>query len=81
MLQIISSNISTDFFENATIYSYLNDCSPSCQFCTELNILQNCRHAIKDDNFKLISITATQMIAHYSVNFDLIHKFLKLLAF
>ena len=25
-------------------------------------------------NFKLIRVTATQMIAHYSVNFDLIYK-------
>ena len=33
------------------------------------------------DNFKLMCITATQMITHYSVNFNLIYKSFTLLAF
>ena len=36
---------------------------------------------IVSDNFKLMRITATQKIAHYSVNFDLIHKSFTLLVF
>ena len=32
------------------------------------------------DNFKLMRITATQMIAHYSVNFHLIRTSFKILA-
>ena len=32
------------------------------------------------NHFKLMRITATQMIAHYSVNFDPIHKSFELLA-
>ena len=36
---------------------------------------------IVSDNFKLMRITATQIIAHYVVNFDQIHKSFKLLAF
>ena len=33
------------------------------------------------DNFKLLHITATQMIAYYSVNFDLIQKSFKRLSY
>ena len=36
---------------------------------------------VVSDNFKLMRITATQKIAHYSVNFDLIHKSFALLVF
>ena len=36
---------------------------------------------IVTDKFKLMCITATQKIAHYSVNFDLIHKSFPLLVF
>ena len=36
---------------------------------------------IVSDNFKLMHITATQKIAHYSVNFDLIHKSFALLVY
>ena len=36
---------------------------------------------IVSNNFKLMCITATQMIAHYSVSFDLIHKSFTLLLF
>ena len=36
------------FFKIATIYSYSNDCSPSRQFCIDVNILQNHRCAKKD---------------------------------
>ena len=36
---------------------------------------------IVSNNFKLMYITATQMIAHYSVDFDWIHKCFTLLAF
>ena len=36
---------------------------------------------IISDNFKLMRITATQKIAHYPVNFDLIHKSFALLVF
>ena len=32
------------------------------------------------DNFKLMCITSTQMIAHYSVNFDAIQKSFKRLS-
>ena len=32
------------------------------------------------DNFQLMRITGTQMIAHYSVNFDLIQKSFKRLS-
>ena len=35
---------------------------------------------IISDDFKLMRITATQMITHYSVNFDPIHKYFTLLA-
>ena len=36
---------------------------------------------IVSDNFKLMRIIATQKIAHYSVNFDLIHNSFALLVF
>ena len=36
---------------------------------------------IVSNNFKLMCITATQKIANYSVNFDLIHKSFALLLF
>ena len=36
---------------------------------------------IVSNNFKLMRTTATQKIAHYSVNFDLIHKSFALLVF
>ena len=36
---------------------------------------------IVSDNFKLMRITATQKIAHYSIKFDLIHKSFALLVF
>ena len=36
---------------------------------------------IISNNFKLMRITATQTIAHYSVNFDLIHKSFTVLLF
>ena len=36
---------------------------------------------IVSDNFELLHITAAQMIAHYSVNFDLIPQSFNLLAF
>ena len=36
---------------------------------------------IVSDNFQLICIIATQKVAHYTVNFDLIHKSFALLFF
>ena len=48
------------------------------------SILRNQAHAwfktIVSNNFKSMHITATQMIAHYSINFDPIQKSLEVLA-
>ena len=58
VLLVKVAQVAQIFFKIATIYSFSNDCSPSHQFCTDLNILQNCSCLVKGQRLKKIYFIA-----------------------